>query len=83
MENKTQPTTETMPLSRNLQVPWQQEAVIRLSLRLLRSFQHWTGHALIDTNDSPIRVAQKLFEASFVVVSHGTESEPIFNYGYR
>lgn len=70
-----------MSLSRNFPVPWQQEAVIRLSLRLLHSFQHWTGYALIDTNDSPILVAQRLFEASFVLVSHETGSNPIFNYG--
>lgn len=72
-----------MPLSRNPQVPWQQEAVIRHSLQLVHSFQHWTGHTLIDTNDSAILVAQRLFEASFVLVSHRTESEPIFNYANR
>ncbi len=76
-------TIETMPLSRNPQVPWQQEAVIRHSLQLVHSFQHWTGHTLIDTNGSTILVAQRLFEASFVLVSHGTESDPIFNYGNR
>ena len=73
--------TEAKSLSPNSQVPWQQEAVIRHSLRLLHSFQHWTGYALIDTNEPPILVAQRLFEASFVLVSHGTESNPIFNYG--
>lgn len=37
----------------------------------------------MDTNAPPILVAQKLFEASFVLVAHGTESDPIFNYGNR
>lgn len=69
--------------SHNSQVPWQQEAVIRLSLRLLHSFQHWTGRNLIDSDDLAIVVAQKLYEAPFVLVSHGTEPEPIFNYGNR
>ena len=64
-------------------IPWQQEVVILHSQRLFRSFQHWTGYALIDTNAPPIIVAQELFEASFVLVSHGFESEPIFNYGNR
>ena len=72
-----------MPKSPNLQFPWQQEAAIHLSLRLLHSFQHWTGYALIDTKDSSIKVAQRLFEAAFVLVAHGTESDPIFNYGNR
>lgn len=70
-----------MPKSYNSQVPWQQDAVIRHNQLLLHSFQHWTGYALIDTNDSPILVAQRLFEATLVVVSHGIESDPIFNYG--
>lgn len=70
-----------MSKSHNSQVPWQQEAMILHSQRLLHSFEYWTGYALIDTNAPPILVAQRLFEASFVLVSHGTESEPIFNYG--
>ena len=64
-------------------IPWQQEVIIRHSQRLLNSFQHWTGYPLIDTKAPPIIVAQDLFEASFVVVSHDSESEPIFNYGNR
>ena len=70
-----------MSNSYNPQVLWQQEAVILHSLRLLHSFQHWTGYALIDTNAPPLLVAQRLFEADFVVASHGTEADPIFNYG--
>ena len=72
-----------MPLSLHPQVPWQQDAVIRHSQRLLHSFQHWTGHTLIDPTNSPILVSERLFEASFVLVSHGTELDPIFNYGNR
>ncbi len=72
-----------MPKSPNPQVSWQQEAAIVHSLCLLHSFQHWTGYALMDTNLPPLLVAQRLFEAAFVVVSHGTEADPIFNYGNR
>lgn len=36
---------------------------------------------MIDTNAPPLLVAQRLFEADFVVVSHGTQADPIFNYG--
>ncbi|WP_068814174.1 MEKHLA domain-containing protein [Phormidesmis priestleyi] len=59
--------------------PWQQESVIRHSQRLIKSFQHWTETPLI--TGSVEEPAQSLFEAPFVVVSHGTESDPIFNYG--
>lgn len=70
-----------MSNSYNPQVLWQQEAVILHSLRLFHSFQHWTGYALIDTNALPHLVAQKLFAADFVVVSHSTQADSIFNYG--
>jgi MEKHLA domain len=67
-----------------IEFPWQQEAIIRHSQRLMSSFQHWTGDFLLDVNtSSPQERAQALFEAPFVLVSHGIESDPIFNYGNR
>lgn len=67
----------------NVHFPWQQEAVIRHSQRLLQSFQYWTGRSLLNTSGSLVEIAQQLFEAPFVLVSHGTEPDPIFNYGNR
>jgi hypothetical protein len=49
---------------------------IQQAQRLMTSFQHWTGKSLIETPEA-------LFEAPFVVVSHGTEPDPIFNYANR
>ncbi|TAJ98226.1 MAG: MEKHLA domain-containing protein [Candidatus Manganitrophaceae bacterium] len=49
--------------------------------RLLRSFTHWTGRELLAPADSFSRLAERLFHAPFVVVSHGTEPDPILNYG--
>ncbi|WP_375510287.1 MEKHLA domain-containing protein [uncultured Nostoc sp.] len=66
-----------------IEFPWQQQAIIRHSQRLANSFQHWTGNSLLDVNDSPLETAKALFEAPFVLVSHGSESDPIFNYGNR
>lgn len=63
--------------------PWQQPEIIQHSQRLLRSFQHWTGKPLLSVAGSPEAIAQALFEAPFVVVSHGTQADPIFNYGNR
>ncbi len=63
--------------------PWQQQAIIHHSQRLLHSFEHWTGRSLLDEGDSPMEAAQALFEAPFVLVSHGTQPDPIFNYGNR
>jgi hypothetical protein len=50
---------------------------------LLNSFSHWTKRELIPRIGSPVDQAQALFEAPFVVVSHGTQSDPILNYGNR
>lgn len=61
--------------------PWQQPEIIQHSQRLLHSFQHWTGKSLLTVTGSPETIAQALFEAPFVVVSHGTQADPILNYG--
>jgi MEKHLA domain len=66
-----------------IEFPWQQEAIIRHSQRLVNSFQYWTGNSLLDANAVPQKIAQGLFEAPFVLISHGTELDPIFNYGNR
>ena len=50
---------------------------------LLSSYYRLTGKNLIDDTDLNINIANALFEADFVVVSHGTESDPIFNYGNK
>jgi hypothetical protein len=59
------------------------EEVIRHTQRLLHSFHHWTGVPLLPSDGDESTNAQALFEASFVVVSHGTEADPILNYGNR
>jgi hypothetical protein len=63
--------------------PWQQPVVIEHSQRLLQSFQHWMGRSLLAdmAGLDPEQQARRLFEAAFVVVSHGMEADPIFNYG--
>lgn len=57
--------------------------MIRHSLRLWQSFEHWTGRPMAELQNSanPLELAEALFQASFVLVSHGTEADPIFNYG--
>ena len=71
--------------------PWKTPQVLQHSQRLLESFHHWTGRSLL-SNSADLSVSslepleslvQNLFEAPFVVVSHGTEADPIFNYGNR
>lgn len=58
-------------------------AVIQHNQRLLNSYRKWTGHELIDRSGSADEDAIDLFNAPFVLVSHGTEVDPIFDYGNR
>lgn len=55
--------------------------IVPHSVLLLRSYRHWTGKDLIErTGDAEID-ARSLFQAPFVIVSGGTESEQVLNYG--
>lgn len=46
------------------------------------SYRKWTGHDLLDlTEETSLREA--LFFAPKVILSHGTEEDPILNYGNR
>ncbi|NJM47646.1 MAG: MEKHLA domain-containing protein [Alkalinema sp. RU_4_3] len=64
---------------------YQTPAVLAQTERLLWSFEHWTGRSLLPglekiSEKTPVMWAQALFNAQFVVVSHGVEADPIFNY---
>jgi MEKHLA domain len=49
--------------------------------RLTQSFHHWVGRSLLPIEGTPEEIAEALFIAPFVVVSHGIEPDPILNYG--
>ena len=50
---------------------------------LTSSYRHWTDHDLIDPGLSVAGQARALYEAPFVVASHGTGEDPVFNYANR
>lgn len=50
---------------------------------LLNSHRHWLGRELISRGGTPEEEARRLFEAPTVVVSHGTEADPVFWFGNR
>lgn len=50
---------------------------------LLDSFRSRLGYDLLPRTGTPVEQAQALFEAPFVVVAHGTQPDPILNYGNR
>jgi hypothetical protein len=61
--------------------PWAHHDWVEHTQLLLDSYQHWLGCELIDRSNSITEQAQHLHDAPFVVVSHGTQTDPILNYG--
>jgi MEKHLA domain len=57
------------------------EAVIAHSLTLAENYRRLTGRDLLPGVHEPRALARGLYEAPFVVVSHGTEADPVLNYG--
>jgi len=62
---------------------WKSDFVVTHTVCLARSLAHWTGRELLPGVSQPKELAQKVFEAPFVLVSHGTQADPILNYGNR
>lgn len=48
--------------------------------RLMRSYHHWTGRDLIDSDLTPENAAQALYEAPFALLSHDSRPDPRFTY---
>ena len=78
----------------SLILPVAVEALAAHSELLARSLRHWTGRELaVSRSDAPTpslppapgtpEFAIALFHAPFVLVSHGTEADPVLNYGNR
>jgi MEKHLA domain-containing protein/uncharacterized protein DUF3565 len=65
------------------QAIWSSPAVREWTALLLESYRHWTGRDLIPRLGTAEEQATGLFFAPVVVVSHGTEGDPIVNYGNR
>ena len=48
---------------------------------LARSYRRFTGRELLPGLFNPAGLARNLFNAPFALVSHGTEADPVLNYG--
>lgn len=60
---------------------WQRPSVITQTACLVRCYRRLTGRDLLPGLFNPLGLARFVFEAPFVVVAHGTEADPILNYG--
>lgn len=60
--------------------PWSDPHIIRHCAALSESFFHWTKKHLIDPTLDELQKSFLLYHGSAVIVSHGTEADPIFNF---
>jgi len=62
---------------------WESEFVRSHSDVLANSYRRFTGRSLFSGAPEMrgLELAQRIYEAPFVVVSHGTQADPILNYG--
>jgi len=60
---------------------WNTPDRIQHTQLMLDSFERYLGRSLIDRSGNSRLEAEKVFRAPFVVVSHGTQDDPILNYG--
>ncbi|RMF24501.1 MAG: MEKHLA domain-containing protein [Cyanobacteria bacterium J083] len=60
---------------------WQQSVMINWTQILLDNFVRLLNYELIPRHTSVREQAKNLYYSRFVVVSHGTELDPILNYG--
>jgi MEKHLA domain len=69
-------------ISPSFKIPvWQQPEIIRWMQIVADSYRQLLGRNLIDSVDTPEQLSKALFYAPFVLVSHGIQADPIFNYG--
>ena len=61
--------------------PWRRRRWIEHTQILLNSYRHWVGSDLVSRTGTDLEQARALFNAPFVVVSHGNQDDPILNYG--
>ena len=60
---------------------WQKPEIIAWSQIILNSYKNLLGLELIERNGDELTQAKNLFYAPFVVYSHNTDADPLYNYG--
>ena len=66
-----------------MEMIWERGPIIAHTELLAHSLRHWTGRELVPGAGDARELARRLFELPGVVVSHGTEADPVLNYGNR
>lgn len=63
--------------------PWMNPRAVSRAAHVLDAFERRLGRSLIPRAGSAEADARALFEAAFPVLAHGTEADPILDYGNR
>jgi len=59
---------------------WEDPSIVKHCNLLLRSYRRLLNKDLITTSNDILENSFQLFHAPFILVSHGIEKDPIFNY---
>ncbi len=62
--------------------PWRQPQVVAHCELLRSSFANWLHRDLLPLDVGGVELSQALYEAPFVLVSHGAQPDPILNALY-
>ncbi len=60
---------------------WQQPEIISHSRLIADSYQFWTGLEILPGTANDLELSHAMYFSPFVIVSHGLENDPVFNYG--
>ncbi|GJM05975.1 MAG: MEKHLA domain-containing protein [marine bacterium B5-7] len=66
-----------------LQAHLNNEIYVNHGQLLCASYHHWTGKPLLTIQAEPDKLIMELYAASFAIVSHGIEDDPVFNFGNK
>lgn len=68
----------------NVNYPDFNDPFYTLQARLIcSSYRRWTGKQLLPETGKTDNLVKALFDAPFILVAHGTETDSIFNFGNR
>jgi hypothetical protein len=67
-------------MQKNINDIWLKPNIVEHSNRIIRSYAAITEHNLFDLNYSEEYLSYLVYHAPYVVVSHGIQMDPIFNY---
>ena len=66
-----------------MQKHWSNPNIVEWCQYLLNSYVYWTKNELLKRDGTPLTQAERLFDYSQIVVSHGIQIDPVLNFGNR